>query len=157
MFLKIIKSLSLSLFIVSCSSEKINDQAFGHFEAEEITLSAEANGKIVSLNINEGEQVKTNQLLGVIDTVQLALKNKQLSATMSGIRSKNNMISSQLSVLKSQRQTVLKEQTRVLNLFKDNAATQKQVDDVNGAVQTLNEQINSAETQFLPVQSEYFR
>jgi HlyD family secretion protein len=53
--------------------------------------------------------------------------------------------------LQEQLKTTLIEQKRVQNMFTENAATKRQVDEVEGKVNVLQEQIKSVETQDAPI------
>ena len=44
----------LSLIVSSCSDSDDKSDAYGNFEAVEITVSAEANGKLLEFNVEEG-------------------------------------------------------------------------------------------------------
>jgi len=70
--------LCLILLFAACSSNLKNYDASGMFEATEVIVSAETNGKIVALNIMEGQQVEPSQLFGIVDTTQLYLQKMQL-------------------------------------------------------------------------------
>ena len=68
------------LSITSCKEKTNNHDASGSFEATETIISAEANGKILQLNIEEGQQLDSGQLVGFIDSTQLQLSKVQLDA-----------------------------------------------------------------------------
>jgi HlyD family secretion protein len=57
-------------------------------------------------------------------------------------------------VLKSQLNTAAINKQRLDNMFKDNAATQKHLDDINGEINVINQQIKSIETQNSPLVNE---
>jgi|TARA_R110002051_G_scaffold48308_2_gene95337 HlyD family secretion protein len=143
----------LALFL-SCNNNADRADGYGNFEATEITVSAEANGKIQFFNIEEGTVLKENMIVGVIDTIQLSLKREQLIAAKNIIFSKSRNVLSQRAILREQIKVASKEQKRVENLIKENAATPKQLDDVNGQIDILNQQINSVETQNAPIVNE---
>ena len=65
------------LCLLSCN-KKAEYDAQGTFEATEIIVSAEATGKILNFNIAEGESIKADSTVGVIDSLQLHLQRKQL-------------------------------------------------------------------------------
>ena len=147
---KIILLLVIGTFF-SCKKQEIKADAYGNFEATEITISSEANGKLLQFNVNEGDKLTKNKLVAVVDTVPLYLKKKQLLASKSVVYSKSKTISSQVSVLKAKLQAALRNKKRVENLLKENAATQKQLDDVNDQIKVLKEQIQVAKKQDKPV------
>lgn len=146
--------LLTALAIVSCNKNETEADAFGNFEATEITVSAEANGKIEYLNLDEGMQLEKDVVIGQIDTVQLYLNKQQLIASKNTINSKSSNVLSQRSVLQEQLKTAQLEQNRIVAMFKENAATKRQVDEITGKVKVFQQQINSVATQNAPIASE---
>jgi HlyD family secretion protein len=142
----------LSLF--SCGRDNGKADGYGNFEATEITISAENNGKLIQFNVNEGDKLKKDQFIGFIDTVQFALKREQLVVSKSVVSSKSKGVLSQISVLKSKLKTAKINKVRIDNLIKDNAGTQKQLDDVSGEIDVIKSQIRSVEIQNAPVVNE---
>ena len=136
-----IEILSLALLISSCHRNGEQYDASGTFESTEIIVSAEASGKILSLDITEGDEVKENQLLGVIDTTQLYLSKLQLQKNVRAANTRKTDVNAQIAVLQEQLTTAKKEKQRVENLLKANAANKKQLDDVNAQISLLEKQI----------------
>lgn len=139
---------------MSCNGNGDKADGYGNFEATETTISAEANGKILSFDIEEGKTLKEHVIVGVIDTVQLSLKRDQLLAAKNTIFSKSQNVLSQREVLKEKLNVAQTDQVRVNNLIRENAATQKQLDDINGQIDILKQQIKSVETQNAPIVNE---
>jgi HlyD family secretion protein len=152
--MKNIITILIILTIISCNKDKNEADAFGNFEATEITISAEANGKIEFLNLEEGDVLQENAIVGQIDTVQLYLNKQQLLASKNTIYSKSTNVLSQRNVLNEQLKTTLIEQKRIQNMFAESAATKRQVDEVNGKVSVLKQQMQSVETQNAPIINE---
>ncbi|CAM3067367.1 HlyD family secretion protein [Flavobacterium frigoris] len=151
------KKIIIALTILSLAAcNKNNDKAdgYGNFEATEVTISAEANGKIEFLNLEEGVVLEPNASIGLIDTTQLYLNKQQLLASKTTIFSKSKNVLSQTNVLQEQLKTTLIEQKRVQNMYAENAATKRQVDEVEGKVNVLKEQIKSLGTQDAPILNE---
>lgn len=144
---KIIGLLIFTTLLASCSSGDDKADGYGNFEATETVISAEANGKLLAFNIEEGIVLKKGSAVGYIDTIQLYLKKEQLLATKNVISAKSAGVLSQISVLRAQLKTAATSKNRVENLMKENAGTQKQLDDVNGNIDVLNKQIRSIEIQ----------
>lgn len=143
----------LFVSLISCKYEEIKADAYGNFEATETTISSESNGKLVSFTIEEGQIIKKGTLVGVIDTIVLHLKKEQLKASKTVVYSKSKSILSQVNVLKSQKSNALRVKARIENLIKENAGTQKQLDDINDKIAVINQQIRSAKTQDKPILS----
>jgi len=140
--------------LVACNKNNDKADGYGNFEATEVTISAEASGKIEYLNLEEGAIVAPNTQVGLIDTIQLYLSKQQLIASKNTIASKSGNVLSQTAVLNEQLKTTLIEQKRIQNMFAENAATKRQVDEINGKVNVLNEQIKSIKTQEAPIGNE---
>ncbi len=133
--------------ISGCSKNEKRSDAFGNFEAVETVVSSESSGKLVEFNVEEGQMLDADYVVGHIDTVQLTLKKKQIEATKNLTRTKFKNVSSQVAVYQEQKRVALKERDRIERLLKDNAATGKQLDDINGNIDVLNRQIAAIETQ----------
>lgn len=138
--------LSLTLFF-SCHKEEKKADAYGNFEAIETIISAEANGKLLYLNVNEGEEINEGDLVAIIDTMQLYLKKMQLQAQKKAVSSKYKISSSQAEVIREQLKVSEVEKKRIENLLKENAASPKQLDDIIGSMRVLEKQINSVLSQ----------
>ncbi|MCL5128293.1 MULTISPECIES: HlyD family secretion protein [unclassified Algibacter] len=144
--------IATSLF--SCGNNDEKADGYGNFEATEITISAENNGKLMQFDLNEGDVLQKEQFIGYIDTIPLALKQEQLEVSKAVIGSKSKGVLSQISVLNSRLKTANINKTRAENLIKDNAGTQKQLDDVSGEIDVIRNQIRSVEIQNAPVVNE---
>ena len=145
---------SLLVVVLSCKDKNNEADAYGNFEATEITVSAEANGKIEFLEVEEGNKIAKNQIVGVIDTTQLHLNKLQLLASIETINSKSTNVLSQRKVLGEQLKTAKMEQNRILSMYKESASTKRQVDEIDGKVSVIQEQIKSVETQNAPIVNE---
>lgn len=129
--------------LASCAGKKNDFDASGTFEAEEIIISSEASGTIRQFNIEEGQTLKEGQAIGFIDSTQLFLKKKQLEAQINALLSKRPDVAAQLAALQEQLASTEKEQKRVSNLVKADAATTKQLDDVNSQLEVIKKQIDA--------------
>jgi len=144
--------LVTSLF--SCKNDNGKADGYGNFEAIEITISAENNGKLLMFNVNEGDKLEKDEFIGYIDTIPLALKREQLEVSKALISSKSKGVLSQISVLNATLRAANINKTRAENLIKENAGTQKQLDDVQGEIDVINNKIRSVEIQNAPVVNE---
>ena len=133
----------LVMGLASCGRNSEVYDASGNFEAEEIIVSSEATGKILKLSIDEGLLLKAGQSVGYIDTTQLFLRKKQLLYSIRALLAKQPDASSQLSTIQKQIETANYEKKRVENLLKDDAATKKQLDDLNAQIDLLQKQYHS--------------
>lgn len=135
--------IASSFALFSCGNNNGDFDATGTFEAEEIIVSSEAIGKLITFNVEEGSFLKQNEIVGIVDTLQLHLKKKQLEASINAVLSKQPDIASQLATIQEQINTVTVEKKRIENLVRLNAATTKQLDDVNGQLDLLYKQYDA--------------
>lgn len=150
---RIIQVLLLVL-ITGCSGRDDLSDAYGNFETIEYLISAEGSGKILSLDLEEGDDLAAGQVVGFIDTIPLHLQVFQLKAKIKAINSQKAGVRSQIQVQKTQKQTLLIEKKRLENLLKDNAATGKQMDDLMGQLNTLEQQIIATQSSYETIDSE---
>ena len=149
------KLVLLSLTVLfSCNGNDEKADGYGNFEATEVTISAEANGKIEFLNLEEGDLLTPKTQVGLIDTLQLYFAKQQLIASKNTVYSKSANVLSQRKVLQEQLKTTQIEKNRIHNMFAENAATKRQVDEIDGRVNVLQEQMKSVETQNAPIINE---
>lgn len=152
--MKKIGILLTAITIISCNKNNEKADAYGNFEATEITVSSESNGKIEFLNVEEGEQLKKGSLVGLIDTLQLHYNREQLKASIETVQSKSTSVLSQINVLNEQLKTAKIEQTRIQNMYAENAATKRQIDEIDGKVKVIEKQISSVQSQNAPILNE---
>jgi HlyD family secretion protein len=150
-----VKLATVLLVVVNsgCNRNKNAYDASGCFEAEETIISAEATGVIRQFDIAEGQVLTAGQPIGYIDSTQLFLKKKQLNAQIRALLGKKPNVSLQLSALQEQLKSTETEKARVTNLVKGNAATSKQLDDINTQIEVLKKQI-AAQKSSLDISSE---
>ena len=150
--MKKISLLIIAIFgLISCNDSSDKADGYGNFEATEITVSSESNGKIVFLNVEEGQQLEAQKQVGLIDTLQLYFTKQELFAAKNTVTSKSGNVLSQKSVLAAKLQTARLEQKRIESMFAENAATKRQVDEINGRVNVILEQMKSVVTQNNPI------
>lgn len=120
-----------------------NFDASGTFEATEVVVSAEAAGRILSFDAEEGDCIIAGKHIGIIDTMQLYLQKLQLKRQQASIISNRPNIAKQAAALREQIAKQQVERNRVENLLKDGAATTKQLDDADASLKVLNGQLNA--------------
>ena len=142
----IIISLLLLLGLNSCDDKGLSHDASGSFEAVETIISAEANGKILQLSIEEGQELNVGQVIGHIDSTQMYARKLQLLQSKKAILSGRPQASVQTDALKKELANAILDRDRTENLVKGGVATQKQLDDANAKVITLRARINAQES-----------
>lgn len=140
----IILAVSLAIGFSSCTSNENSYDASGVFETTEVIVSAKGTGEIQVFNIEEGQEVSQNEIIGSIDTTQLSLKNRQLAANQLATKDKMLNESRQVASLRQQIANLQREKKRFAALVASNAATQKQVDDINYQIEVLNRQLTAS-------------
>lgn len=133
---------AIPLFAVSCGGDGDFD-ATGTFEATEIVVSAEAAGRILRFDAEEGDVLRAGRQVGAIDTVQLYLQKLQLERQRASVRSGRPDIGKQAASLREQIAKQQTERRRVENLLKDGAATTKQLDDIDAQLKVLGGQLDA--------------
>lgn len=133
--------------LAACSGKNNKSDAYGNFESTEVIVSSEVTGKILKFTIEEGSVIKAGLVAGYVDTTDLVLKKEQLKAQKEIISVKTSNIISQIDVQKQQKANLMIDKARIEKLYKDGAATKKQLDDINGSINLVEKQINSIETQ----------
>ncbi|HPN69004.1 MAG TPA: HlyD family efflux transporter periplasmic adaptor subunit [Saprospiraceae bacterium] len=151
--------LVISVF-AACDQSNNNFDASGIFEADEVIVSAESMGKLISLKITEGDVIKKGAVVGGIEDNNLLLQKGQLQATIDALYDKKVSPAPQASIysqqiinqnaniatLKAQMKVLQVEQNRISQLVSKDAVPAKQLDDINGQVSILNQRIAAAET-----------
>lgn len=130
------------MFTLSCGSEPEYD-AQGTFEATEVIVSSEANGRIMDFVIEEGMEIAGGECLGTIDSMQLHLQREQLMAQQAALLASRPDVNMQVSSLREQIAKQRSELRRVESMLKDGAATQKQYDDTEAQIKVLEGQLNA--------------
>ena len=131
----------LILMTTGCKKDKGDADAYGVCEATEIIVSSESNGKMLSFNIEEGQAYEAGQILGCIDTFQTHLQIKQLQSSINAVLARRPNAASQMRVLEDKLGTLNKEKARVRNLIEANAASTKQLDDIQAEINITQSQI----------------
>lgn len=139
--------IAVLLLLNGCSNNKQKSDAYGNFEAAETIVSSESSGKLNEFTVEEGMTIEAGKIVGFIDTNQLYLKKNQLAQQKNTTRTKFKNVSAQISVLQEQKRVAMREKERIERLLKDEAATGKQLDDINGSIDVINRQISSIEMQ----------
>lgn len=156
----------------ACNSKNQQYDAAGTFEADEVIVSSELTGKIISFNVEEGQVFNKDSVVGTLDATNISLQKEQAEANIQALSEKTadaspqvKLLERQLAVQQSQLTNLLHEQTRTQNLLKQDAATGKQLDDINAQIdvsrknlevtqQQINVQKNNTATQNRSILSE---
>jgi HlyD family secretion protein len=137
------------LALAACNNNNEKFDASGTFEADEVIVSSELNGKILTFNPDEGSELKKDSVVGTIDAVNIALQKEQVEANIASLRDKTSdvkpqvkLLQDQITVQQAQLENLQHEKKRIENLLKEDAATTKQLDDINYQLDALQKQMN---------------
>lgn len=140
---RLLTTLSALFLLFSCSTGNGDYDATGSFEATEIIVSSQANGRILALNLNEGDQLQQGQTVGVIDSTQLYLQKMSLLSNAKGVRAQQPDIKAQTAALQEQIKSLEREKARLGRLVTANAANQKQLDDIDSQLEVVRRQLSA--------------
>jgi len=141
-----ISAIAAISILASCSTPTSSHDATGVFEATEVTVSAEQTGKLMALDVTEGSNVEAGHEVGLIDTVQLYLKARQIGATKLVYSAQMPETQKQIATLKQQLEKAQKEEARFAALVKEGAANQKVLDDASSQVSVLQKQLEALQS-----------
>lgn len=129
------------LLLASCGSKNSHFDASGTFEVNEVIVSSELSGKILRFQVEEGMSIPKDSAVGLLDAENIALQKEQVEANIDALSDKTmdagpdiKLLQDQLVVQQAQLDNLLLEQRRIQNLVKEDAATGKQLDDINSQV-----------------------
>ena len=143
-----------SILIGGCKNKTDQADAFGNFEATEVIVSAETSGRILRFNVTEGSQTEKGATIALIDTTLLHLQKAEIEAGLMSVRTRIGSIIAQNDIIDQQIRNHNVNMERIEKMLKDDAATQKQLDDLTGQVAVLQKQIVANNTQKASVAAE---
>lgn len=133
--------LAMAAMALAACGQKEQYDAYGNFEATDLTLSAETSGKILEFGVAEGDTVTVGEAIALIDTTQLHHQLRQLVYRQSASNVSRPDIALQLAASKRELKKQIHERERVKNLLAEGAATQKQLDDIDAGIEVLEQTI----------------
>ncbi len=157
-FIDIMKHMTLILlvlvFLNSCKNGNEEADAYGNFEAREYLIPAQVQGNILALDLREGMRLEQGQEVGLIDTIPYHLQKKQLTASRGAARAKLLNLKQQVEVQTREKENLQREITRTKALLDADAATQKQLDDLQGKLNVLESRIEATRGQGLTIRQQ---
>jgi HlyD family secretion protein len=143
-----------SVFLASCRNKSAEADAYGNFEATEVIVSSETNGRIVQFFSNEGSEIEKGAEIAFIDTTLLHLQKGELDAGIKSVRTRITSINAQNEIFNQQIENLNVNISRISKMLKEDAATQKQYDDLTGQVAVFQKQVNANNIQKATVAAE---
>jgi len=141
-------------FLAGCDIQEDKSDAYGNFEAREIIVSAQTQGEVLSLELEEGQTLEKGVHVGWIDTSTLSVKREQLLAQKSSLRARLANIQAQAEVQAEQIETLQTEKQRITRLLKAEAATPQKYDNIQGQLRVARKKLESIRTQKQSVDAE---
>jgi len=159
--MKHIMTIALLAFVATaCSTGNGKADASGTFEANEVIVSAESSGKLTSFTVEEGQTIGKDTVVGTVDATNISLQKEQVESSIQALGEKTadvspqvKLLEDQLAVQQSQLNNLLHEQGRIQNLLKQDAATGKQLDDINAQIDVAKRSMNVTRQQIQVQQS----
>lgn len=137
-----------TLCLLQACTPKASYDASGYFEADEVIVSAQQNGALRSYTVQEGSILNAGDTVGQIDVHTTELQQEQVAASIAALSQKtvnpneqSELMLRQLAVQEAQLAQQLQERRRMENLLKADAATGKQLDDINATIEQLKKQM----------------
>ena len=143
----IIHALPVLAVLAACNGKNGQADAYGNFEAEEVTVSAKLPGELLVFEITEGQVIEKDHIVGYIDTSDLHLMRLEAEANMGAIRSQYSAITAQVEVLQSKKAILEGDLKRFRKMRESDAVTEKQLDDLEGQLKVVNKEMASIRTQ----------
>ena len=138
----------VTLLVSSCAGDKDKPDAYGTFEATEVTVSSLSNGRILWLKVEEGQVIDSNALVGIVDTMDIALRKSQAREQQVATAARRDDLSAQIAVQEQNKTNIAVEKARVERLIAGGAATRKQMDDIVASLNIADKQIASIKSQY---------
>lgn len=145
-----------AIILAACKRDTNQADAYGNFEATEVIVSAETNGRILAFDPKEGSMIKKGENLALMDTTMFSLQNDEINAAMRGISTRIASIEAQNAILNQQIENLNVNIQRTKKMLEDDAATMKQLDDLTGQAAVIEKQIAANNSQKASVQAELY-
>ena len=134
---------AVAALLAGCGKKDKDYDATGTFEATEVTVSAEQTGKLMMFDITEGDKIEGGSQVGLIDTVQLYLKARQMGATKLVYSAQKPETQKQIAATRQQIAKARQEVNRYTLLVKEDAANRKLLDDAKSQLLVLEHQLEA--------------
>jgi HlyD family secretion protein len=149
-----ISLITIILITIACNSKKDEFDASGSFEVDEVIVSSELAGQLLTFNVKEGDSLRQGQVVGSIDADNINLQKEQVEASIQSLSEKTATVTPQVKLLQdqyvvqqSQLNNLQREKERTERLVKADAATGKQLDDINAQIDVIRKQMNVTQQQ----------
>lgn len=131
------------LLLGACAKD--DTAAWGTFEADEVTVAAQASGPVLRVAVREGDKVEAGDVIAEVDAGPLALQRDELEARSATVTSRLGEVGAQRAALQAQLDLARREEGRMRRLAEAKAATPQQVDRAAREVAVLVAQLSGIE------------
>ncbi len=140
-------NVMLCLLVFAGCQKSDRSDGYGNFEATEIIVSSEANGKLELLNVEEGSRMAAESIAAVVDTTQLHFSRTQLQAERRSLVAKRPGLGARIGVLLEERKNLKRDDERYRRLVDEGAVPLKQLEIIQNGIAVIDRQISSLETE----------
>lgn len=134
---KVLIFAACAMMFTACGKQENGYDAMGVFEATEVVVSAKAQGEILRLSIDDGDEVRQGDTLGMIDAVKLNLQQQSMEESRGAQTAHILNLQEQTAGIRQQIANLQREHSRFSGLLQKGAATRKQVDDIDNQIKVL--------------------
>jgi len=134
----------LATLVIGCGNGEKGYEYTGIVEGTSVKVPALTAGKIITMNIKEGQQVEQGQLIAVIDTVELAINKMQITASLEDLAVQNQIANTNLKRTMNDFNYVKDTYERMSNLYKSNSIPKQTLDDIQNKYETVESALTSA-------------
>ena len=136
----------VALLLVSCKQDNQPD-GYGIFYNIEWTVSADADGRVTDLKVEEGTPLSRGEVVGHIDTTLLVLQRNNLVSQMAALRATMPKEAIQIEAYTSEKDALVKELERVRNLVASGSLDSKKLEQTQDKISILGSRIEAARAQ----------
>lgn len=141
--------LIMAFGINGCNQRQDKADAYGNFEVDETIISAQAGGELLDFRVEEGVQLNSGQFIGLIDSTDLAIQKIEIIANKQAVQVQKTSVTAEIKVMQVELKNLIRERNRINKLIKSEAATTKQLDDIEGNITVLESKIQALRNQYI--------
>ncbi len=135
------------LLLAGCNNKTDEPDAYGNFESGDVVISSQTQGECILCKVEEGDEIHRSDTIAVIDTTDFYLQIRKLEMQKQAVKAKFPSVTAQVEVQEEKLATLRKDESRIKNMLKQKAATEKQLDDIQGQIRMTEKNIEQIKTQ----------
>lgn len=145
---------ALLTVLVGCNRDIDKADAYGTFEVDEVWVSSKATGELLTFDIEEGMRLTANSIVGYVDSTELHLQRAEIEAALRAAHAKRLSTAAQVRVAQREREQLSLDHNRILTMYQQKAATQKQLEDITTALDLSAKRLELLNTQYPSIDAE---